>query len=117
MEVLWKSKEPVSVADVLASVRSKGENLSYSTIKAVLNNLSEKGYVTKCSAGRNNVFATSTTRAKFESQMVSAVLTSLIRSYREPVLAHLVDELGADAKTLDQLERLIAEKRSRKGKA
>lgn len=116
MEVLWKLQEPTSVADVLSALKARGETLSYSTVKAVLNNLVEKGHVTKHSAGKSNVFAASITQSKFESQVVSTVLASLIRSYREPVLAHLVDELGADKKTLDRLEQMIAETRSRRAK-
>lgn len=37
----------------------------------------------------------------------------LLRSYREPVIAHLVDELDADKEMLDRLERMIEAKRRR----
>jgi len=116
MEVLWRAKSPLSVAEVRSGLHTRSESLSYSTIKAVLNNLSQKGHVVKRSAGKSNVFAAATTRSEFESLVVSTVLSSLLRSYREPVIAHFVDELNADKEMLDQLERMIDQKRRRKGK-
>lgn len=116
MEVLWRAKAPLSVAEVRPGLPRQEDSLSYSTIKAVLNNLSEKGHVVKRSAGRSNVFAPAKTRSEFESQIVSTVLKSLLRSYREPVIAHLVDELNADKKMLDQLERMIEQKKGERGK-
>jgi predicted transcriptional regulator len=116
MDVLWQAKAPLSVAEVRSKLRPQGDSLSYSTIKAVLNNLSEKGHVAKCSAGKSNVFAAAKTRSEFESQVVSTVLKSLLRSYREPVIAHFVDALNADKKMLDQLERMIEQKQGRRRK-
>lgn len=116
MDVLWRAKSPLAVAEVLSKLQPRGRSLSYSTIKAVLNNLSEKGHVVKRSAGKSNVFAAAKTRSEFESQIVSTVLKSLLRSYREPVITQLVDELNADRKMLDQLERLIEQKKGERGK-
>lgn len=117
MEVLWNSKDSVSVADVLKALSKRKPLLAYSTVKAVLNNLALKGHAKKRSIGRSNVFTPTTTKAAFQKHVVSSVIDSLIHSYREPVLAHLIDELAADANTLDDLERLIAEKRLARGKS
>ena len=117
MEVLWNAKDAVSVADVLAVLSKRRPVLAYSTVKAILSNLVLKGHAKKRSIGRSNVFTPATTRAAFQKRVVSAVIDSLIHSYREPVLAHLIDELASDDSTLDDLERLIAEKRLAKKKA
>ena len=116
MEALWNATSAVSVADVLAVLSKRKPVLSYSTVKAVLSNLTLKGHVKKRSIGRSNVFTPATTRAAFQKHVVSEVIDSLIHSYREPVLAHLIDELASDDGMLDELERLIAEKRLAKGK-
>jgi predicted transcriptional regulator len=116
MEVLWNATSAVSVADVLTVLSKRKPVLSYSTVKAVLSNLTIKGHVKKRSIGRSNVFTPAATRAAFQKHVVSEVIDSLIHSYREPVLAHLVDELASDDGMLDELERLIAEKRLAKGK-
>lgn len=112
MDVLWRAKLPLSVADVRKRLKSGNEHLSYSTVKAVLNNLAGKGHVLKTNAGKSNVFVAATTRSSFESQIVSAVLKSLIRAYRKPLIAHFVDELNADKEMLDQLEQMIEQKRA-----
>jgi predicted transcriptional regulator len=116
MEALWSATNEVSVADVLAVLSKRKPVLSYSTVKAVLSNLVLKGHAKKRSIGRSNAFAARTSRAAFQRHVVSEVIDSLIQSYREPVLAHLVDELTLDDKTLDELERLIAEKRQARGR-
>lgn len=116
MDVLWNAKDAVSVSDVLTTLEEDGPELSYSTVKAVLNNLALKGHAKKKSIGRSNIFKPSKTTSAFQQRVVSDVIDSLIHSYREPVLAHLVDELAADEQTLNELERLIAEKRLARGK-
>jgi len=116
MEALWSATTAVSVAEVLAVLSKQKPVLSYSTIKAVLSNLTTKGHVKKRSIGRSNVFTPRTSRAAFQKHVVSEVIDSLINSYREPVLAHLVDELASDDTMLEELERLIAEKRLARGR-
>lgn len=117
MEVLWNAKDAVSVADVLVVLSKRRPVLAYSTVKAILSNLVLKGHAKKRSIGRSNLFSPALTRAAFQKHVVSAVIDSLIHSYREPVLAHLIDELASDDSTLDDLERLIAEKRLTKRKS
>lgn len=116
MEVLWSATNELSVGEVLAVLSKRKPVLSYSTVKAVLSNLSLKGHVKKRSIGRSNVFTPKTSREAFQKHVVSEVIDSLIHSYREPVLAHLVDELTLDESMLDDLERLIAEKRLARGR-
>ena len=111
MEVVWSEGEPVSVARVHEVLDRPRKALAYSTIKAVLSNLAAKGYLRKRSRGRSNVFAAVQTRDEFRRRLVTEVLGSLVRDYRNPLLAHLVDELADEPGSLDDLERLIAEKR------
>lgn len=117
MNVLWKADTPISVAQVHRGLGKRLPILSYSAIKAVLNNLASKGHVKKRSAGRSNLFTAALSQEDFERQLVSGVLDALIRSYREPVLAHLIDEFASDDETLDQLERLISERRRSEGQS
>jgi hypothetical protein len=50
--------------------------------------------------------------ASFRERVVGEVLDALTQDYRNPLLVSLVDRLGADPKTLDELERLVALKKS-----
>lgn len=115
MEVVWALSPPVTVAQVLRALRStkkQKKDLAYSTVKAILSNLTDKSYLRKTSEGRSNVFSPIENRQKFQERVVSEVVGTLARNYRQPLLAHLVDEIATDRTTLDDLERLIAEKRA-----
>lgn len=111
MEAVWSQDEPVSVGRVQELLGRRRKAPAYSTVKAVLSNLTEKGHLRKRTGGRSNTFAPVLSREAFREEVVSQVLGSLVRDYRNPFLAHLVDELASEPGTLDDLERLIADKR------
>jgi predicted transcriptional regulator len=111
MDAVWAANRAVTVADVQRTLPPRKNALAYSTVKAILSNLSDKGYLKKSSEGRSNIFSAVETRKKFQERVVSEVVGTLAKNYRHPLLAHLVGELAADKKSLDELETLIAEKR------
>lgn len=109
MAVLWDHQaEWLVVSDVLAGVRRT--QLSYSAVKTVLGNLVEKGHVRKRARGRANEFTAAQTRENFERAMLGDVVAPLLRQYRNPLLAHIVDGLESDSE-IAELERLLAQKR------
>src|ERR1017187_9828163 len=93
MDVVWAAEAPVSVSDVMVAFSRRKKSLAYSTIKTILTNLVDKGYLTKRADGRANVFTAKQSRADFETDLVGGVVGSLLRDYRNPLLAHLADEL------------------------
>jgi predicted transcriptional regulator len=103
----------MTVGDVDALLHARGENLAYSTIKTVMTNLTKKGLLTKRPAGRANAFTAAQTRAAFERSIIGRVVDGLLRGYRNPVLAHLADELIANEESLTEFERLLAERRGK----
>jgi predicted transcriptional regulator len=111
MEIVWSGSEPLAVADVQRALERKKKSLAYSTVKAVLTNLAAKGHLKKRSAGRSNVFSAVQSRDDFRRRVVEEVVGSLVRDYRNPLLAHLVDRAVWDRESLAELERLVAEKR------
>jgi predicted transcriptional regulator len=111
MEIVWSEGKPVTVASVHRAIGRKKKTLAYSTVKAVLSNLAKKGHLRKRSEGRSNVFAAVQSRDEFRKQVVEDVLGSLVQDYRNPLLAHLVEQVARDRASLDELERLIATRR------
>ncbi|HTO76707.1 MAG TPA: BlaI/MecI/CopY family transcriptional regulator [Thermoanaerobaculia bacterium] len=111
MEIVWAEAEPVSVATVHRTLGRRKKTLAYSTVKAVLTNLAGKGLLRKRSEGRSNVFSAVQTREAFRRGVVDEVIGSLVKDYRNPLLAHLVEHVARDRASLDELERLIAERR------
>lgn len=112
MEVVWNAEGAVPVPDVHRALTEKGRPISYSAVKAVLNNLADKGRLTKTRNGKTTAFEAVKSREEFEAQVVSTVVSSLKRNFGAPVIAQLVNELAVDAETLAEFERVIAAKKS-----
>ena len=111
MEIVWAAREPVSVRDVHSVLGRRKRHLAYSTVKAVLTNLTAKGCLRRTEKGNSNYFSATETREEFQKRTVSAVIDSLLENHREPLIAHLVDRVAEDEDDLRQIEKLIAKKR------
>lgn len=119
MEIVWSLADWVSVNDVIAQLRYKrGERpLAYTTVKTVLQNLADKRHLKKRAAGKANVFKAVQNRATFQSAVIGEVVGSLLRTQRNPLLAHIAGELAADDEGYAEFEQLLAEKRAQRGDA
>jgi predicted transcriptional regulator len=112
MEVLWQGDGAVAVPDVHQALVAEGRSISYSAVKAVLNNLADKGRLAKSRRGKVTLFAPAQSREAFESEVVASVVGSLKRNFGAPAIAQLVSELATDEASLAEFERLIAERRA-----
>jgi predicted transcriptional regulator len=112
MEAIWGAERPLAVSDVHQALTDAGRKISYSAVKAVLNNLADKGRLAKTRVGKATYFAAAATREAFEAEVVSSVVSSLKRNYGPTVIAQLVDELAVDQETLAEFERVIAQRRA-----
>ena len=114
MDSVWAAGKPVTVGDVVDARGRRKPMLAYSTIKAVLTNLVDKGYLAKRLIGRANSFVAKQSKEEFERDVVGGVVDSLLRDYRNPLLSHLADELADDPKSIAEFERLVAERKRRR---
>jgi predicted transcriptional regulator len=114
MEVVWSLGGWLSVNDVIGRLRYKaGEKpLAYTTVKTVLSNLAEKRRLKKRAAGKANVFRAVQTRDEFQKSVIGDLVGPLLRTQRNPLLAHLAGELAADEETCAEFERLLTQKRA-----
>jgi predicted transcriptional regulator len=115
MEAVWSLGRWVTVGDVLAARERAGEAATtYSTLKNVMANLHDKGHLRKRPAGKQNEFLPALTRDEFARRAVGRVVDPLLRHHRNPLFAHLVDELLEDDAAIAEFEALIAERRRAK---
>lgn len=114
MDAVWAAGKAVTVGDISVALARRKPTLAYSTIKAVLTNLVDKGYLSKRLIGRANSFVAKQSKEDFERDVVGGVLDSLLRDYRNPLLTHLADELADDPKSIAEFERLLAERKRRR---
>lgn len=112
MEVIWRDGGALSVGDVRHALCKRGRTISYSAVKAVLNNLTGKKRLTKTREGKVTFFTAATSREAFEAQVVSTVVRSLKRNFGAAAIAELVDQLAVDEETISEFERLIAQRKS-----
>lgn len=112
MEVVWAGQGAVSVSEVHRVLTEGGRLISYSAVKAVLNNLADKARLLKTRQGKVTYFAAAKSREAFDAQVVSTVVSSLKRNFGPTVIAQLVDELAVDRATLEEFERVIAERKA-----
>lgn len=106
----------VAISDIHEALLKGKSDFASSTIKTIMTNLAEKGHLHKRSAGRANEFKAVQTREAFEESVVGDVLRPLIRNYRHPLLAHIIDHLNNEG-DVAELERLLAEKKAKQHRA
>ena len=111
LDVLWAHGDLMPVPDVHRALGEAGRPLSYSAVKAVLNNLAGKGLLRKDKVGKVTRFAAVQSRDEFDAAIVSEVIDGLKRNYGTPAIAQLVGELAVDEESLAEFERMIAQRR------
>jgi predicted transcriptional regulator len=111
MAVAWDRGE-INVRDACTRLRSA---VAYTTVMTTMDRLFKKGLLARRKVGRAFVYRATATRDELEG----AVATELVQSLFErpggaplPILSSLVDAVSdRDRALLDDLERLIREKR------
>jgi len=111
LNVVWE-QEQVSVRDVHAAL---GASLAYTTLMTTLDRLYKKGVLVRRKVGRAYVYAPLASRREIEESVAGNLLEGLLGPGAEaaqPVLSGLVNTVGErDEALLDELERLIRQKR------
>jgi predicted transcriptional regulator len=107
----WKQKE-VSVRQVEAAF---GARVAYTTVMTTLDRLYKKGFLDRRKEGRAFLYSPRFTPEELERGLTEDVIGSLFDAgteHIEPVLACIVDAVSdRDRELLDELERLVREKR------
>ena len=113
MEALWRRGE-ANVRDVHEEF---GDGIAYTTVMTTLDRLYKKGLLTRWKVGRAFQYAPAATREESQRTSRPRLLEGLLAQHGHeplPLLSNLVDAVGdADQRLLDDLERLVQEKRDR----
>jgi predicted transcriptional regulator len=111
LEALWAHGREASVRDILDAFPSA----AYTTVMTTMDRLHRKGVLERRRDGRAFLYRPVSSREEMESGLVARVLGSLLHGERaQPILSCLVNEVSRhDERLLDELERLVREKRRR----
>lgn len=90
---------------------------AYTTLMTTMERLHKKGVLHRQKSGRAFMYQPVNTRAELESGLITRTIQPLLSSESaRPVLSCFVDEVSRhDERLLDELERLVQEKRRQQG--
>jgi len=109
LEALWRKGTEASVRDVLDAF----PQAAYTTVMTTMERLHRKGVLERRKDGRAFLYRPISSRDEMERGLVTRALEPLLRGGQaQPILSCLVDQVSRhDEKLLDELERLVREKR------
>ena len=111
LSLVWERGDS-SVRDICARLES---TVAYTTVMTTMDRLFKKGLLSRRKAGRAFVYRATVTRNELDGAVAAELVQSLLqRDGNEPlpILSSLVDAVSdRDRALLDDLERLIREKR------
>jgi predicted transcriptional regulator len=111
MELSW-SRDQLNVREACGLLRSP---VAYTTVMTTMDRLFKKGLLARRMVGRAFVYRAAATRQELEGAVAAELVQSLLqRDGGEPlpILSSLVDAVSErDRALLDELERLVREKR------
>jgi predicted transcriptional regulator len=111
MAVVWKAGD-ISVREACERLESP---VAYTTVMTTMDRLFKKRLLTRRKVGRAFVYSATATREEMEGAVATELVQSLLQRHRGqplPLLSSLVDAVSdRDRALLDDLERLIREKR------
>jgi predicted transcriptional regulator len=111
MSVVWAAGE-VSVRDACARLDSA---VAYTTVMTTMDRLYKKRLLDRRKLGQAFLYRAVATRAELEDAVAAELVGNLLRRHADeplPVLSSLVDAVSErDHSLLDELERLVREKR------
>ncbi len=112
LEEVWRRKE----TDVRGVMVALNDNFAYTTVMTTLDRLYKKGYLERRKEKRAFVYTPRMSPEQLRVGLAGDVIVGLLDGATknvEPVLACIVDAVSdRDRELLDQLERLVKEKRA-----
>jgi predicted transcriptional regulator len=113
MDTVWRGGD-FSVRDVLGQLEKPA---AYTTVMTTLDRLYKKGLVARRREGRAFVYTAALERHELEATMTTGLLNGMLSEGPDaarPFLSNLVDVVGdSNDGLLDELERLVRDKRQR----
>jgi len=113
MALVWARGE----TNVRDACEQLGSAVAYTTLMTTMDRLFKKGLLARRKVGRAFVYRATASRAEVEGAVAAELVHSLLQRDGEPlpILSSLVDAVSdRDRALLDELERLIREKRRRR---
>lgn len=114
MRLIWRDKE-VIVPDLHRELAAE-RDLSYSTVKTIVDRLEEKGAIKRIRTyGRTILYGPAIAEQSLAKPLVSDLLRRLFGGEARPLISHLLKDENLSLDDLAYLEEVIAQKREHLG--
>ena len=109
MKVVWELGD-ATVRDVYEALRSR-RSVAYTTVMTMMKMMEARGQLKKRTVGRAYVYRAAEPQGRALRRIVGDFLDRVFNGSAEPLLAHLVEERRISQKDLDEMSRMIREKK------
>ena len=112
MQVLWEKRR--ATAREITDAANQLEPIAHSTVQTLLRGLEDKGAVSHESEGRTFVFFPLVEEAKFKKSATHDLVERVFGGKASNLVAHLLKNEKVSAKEIDEIRKLIDQKRGKK---
>lgn len=92
MEIVWQSKRPVVVAEVVRLIEKK-RKIAYTTVMTIMGRLVEKGLLSRNLSGSSYLYRPRVNREKFVARAVHNIFTAAISNLGQESVTYFVKEI------------------------
>ena len=113
MEIIWQKGE-LTVRQVYQTLQDT-RSIAYTTVMTVMSRLADKSLLEKLKEGNAFLYQATSTREEFTRSTLKKVINELMADFTAPAISQFLDSMeDADPERMEELSRLIEEKRKQK---
>lgn len=111
MKIVWE-RERATVRDVYEEMLSE-RRIAYTTVMTMMSILEKKGHLKRSSSGRAYVYRPARPRNQVVGSIVQEFVRKVFDGSARPLLVHLAENTEISDEELEEVRRLLAEKKKK----
>ena len=112
MKIVWR-KDSATVRDVYEEMLTR-RKIAYTTVMTMMGILEQKGHLKKSADERAYVYRPAQPERQVLGNMVQDFVKRVFNGSAKPLLVHLVEDKKISPEELDEISRLLKDKRRKK---
>lgn len=112
LKVIWTRGE-ATVREVFNDLQAQ-RKIAYTTVLTMMGILERKGHLTKRAGERAYIFTPAVSRDQVVNSMVDEFVGRVFNGAAHPLLVHLARDRNIPAQELEEIEKLLQERRKKK---
>jgi predicted transcriptional regulator len=112
MKVVWQ-RDSVTVRDVYEELLTR-RKIAYTTVMTMMGILEQKGHLKKSADERAYVYSPAQPQREVVGNMVHDFVRRVFNGSAKPLLVHLVENKNISKEELDEISKLLKDKRRKK---